>query len=318
MISWFQQSVVDTGRLRLFCFFVSFIAAFLFIRASVRMIRAQVRWWPGNVTPGGVHVHHVVFGVVFMCVGAVGGLAVQDTRSGWAAAAAALLGVGVALVLDEFALVLRLQDVYWSEQGRLSVEVVFIAAALVGLALLGWVPLGATPGSGAGRSRFEAFAGVVIALAINLSFTVICLLKGKIWCGVIGIYIGLLAFIGAIRLARPGSPWARRRYPDGSRKLTKAIAREKRYGQRADRFRTRIQDAVGGRPDQAGDRRRSLVLRVAVQEFVDVYVVDAGEGAGRQGGQDVGVRPRRGPGHPLPPFGQGQRGALAAFAVRAV
>ena len=253
MISWFQQSVVDTGRLRLFCFFVSFIAAFLFIRFSVRMIRAQVKWWPGNVTPGGVHIHHVVFGLVFMCVGGVGGLAVQDTRSGWAAAAAALLGIGVALVLDEFALVLHLEDVYWSEQGRLSVEVVFITAALCGLALLGWVPLGATSGSGVGHTRVEAIVSIAVVLAVNLAFTIICLLKGKVWLGVIGIYIGLFAFIGAIRLARPGSPWARRRYADGSRKLARAIARDKRYGRRATRFMTWFQDFVAGRPDQADD-----------------------------------------------------------------
>jgi hypothetical protein len=254
MISWFQQSVVDTGRLRLFCFFVSFIVAFLFIRISVRLIRAQVKWWPGNVTPGGVHIHHVVFGLVFMCVGGVGGLAVQDNRSGWAAAAAALLGIGMALVLDEFALVLHLEDVYWSEQGRLSVEVVFIAVALCGLALLGWVPLGATPGSGVGHSRAEAFASIAVILAFNLAFTVICLLKGKTWTGVIGIYIGLFAFIGAIRLARPGSPWARRRYPDGSQKLTKATTREKRFERRrATRFMIWFQDAVAGRPDQADE-----------------------------------------------------------------
>lgn len=252
MGTWFEQSVVDTGRLRLFCFFVSFIAAFLFIRFSVRMIRAQVKWWPGNVAPGGVHIHHVVFGLVFMCVGGVGGLAVQDNRSGWAAAAAALLGIGMALMLDEFALVLHLEDVYWSEQGRLSVEVVFIAVALCGLALLGWVPLGATPGSGVGHSRLEAIISIAVVLAVNLAFTVICLLKGKTWCGVIGIYIGLLAYIGAIRLARPGSPWARRRYPAGSRKLAKATARDKRYGRRAARFMTWFQDAIAGRPDQSG------------------------------------------------------------------
>ena len=95
MSNWFQQSVVDPGRLRLFCFFVAFIAAFAFIRFSVRMIRAQVKWWPGNVTPGGVHIHHAVFGLVLMCVGGVGGLAVQDSDSGWAAVAAALLGGGL-------------------------------------------------------------------------------------------------------------------------------------------------------------------------------------------------------------------------------
>lgn len=253
MSNWFQQSVVDPGRLRLFCFFVAFIAAFAFIRFSVRMIRAQVKWWPGNVTPGGVHIHHVVFGLVFMCVGGVGGLAVQDGDSAWAAAAAALLGIGMALVLDEFALVLHLEDVYWSEQGRLSVQVVFIAVALCGLALLGWVPLGASPGSGAGHSRLEATVTIAVALAVNLAFTVVCLLKGKTWCGVIGIYVGLVAFVGAIRLARPGSPWARRRYPAGSRKEAKAIAREKRYGRHVTRFMTRFQDIVAGRPDQRGD-----------------------------------------------------------------
>jgi hypothetical protein len=246
MSGWFERSVVDAGRLRLFCFFVAFIAAFLLIRFSVRMIRAQVRWWPGNVAPGGLHVHHVVFGLVFTCVGGIGGLAVQDSRSGWAAVAAAVLGIGMALVLDEFALVLHLQDVYWTEKGRLSVEVVFVVVALCGLALLGWVPLGLTPGSG---GQVVAYLGITLALAVNLTFTVICLLKGKVWCGVIGVYIGLIALVGAIRLARPGSPWARRRYPEGSRKMARAAAREQRYWRHATRLRIWFQDLIAGRPN---------------------------------------------------------------------
>ena len=252
MNAWFQHAIVASGRLRLFCFFVSFIAAFLFIRFSVRMIRAQVRWWPGNVTPGGVHFHHAIFGVVFMCAGGVGGLAVQNPRSGWAAAAAALLGIGMALVLDEFALVLFLKDVYWGEQGRLSVEVVFIAVALCGLALLGWIPLGIGPSSGR-ETRLETFLGIALLLAVNLALTAICLLKGKVWSGVIGVYIGLFALVGAIRVARPGSPWARWRYPEGSRKLAKAIAREKRYGRPLTRLLTWFQDAIAGGPDHNGD-----------------------------------------------------------------
>ncbi len=249
MGSWFQQAVVDAGRLRLFCFFVAFIAAFVFIRFSVRMIRAQVRWWPGNITPGGVHVHHAVFGLVFMCVGGIGGLAVQDNRSAWAAAAAALLGIGMALLLDEFALILHLEDVYWSEKGRLSVEVVFITVALCGLALLGWVPLSFAPGYG---GRIAAYLSIALVLAVNLAFTVICFLKGKTWCGVIGVYIGLIALVGAIRLARPGSPWARRRYPPGSRKLARADARERRYWQHVTRVRIWFQDLIAGRPDHGG------------------------------------------------------------------
>jgi hypothetical protein len=251
MSGWFQESVLAAGKLRLFCFFVAFIATFLFIRFSVRMIRAQVRWWPGNVTPGGVHVHHAVFGVIFMCVGGVGGLAVQQNRSAWAAVTAALLGIGMALVLDEFALVLFLKDVYWGEQGRLSVEVVFIAVALCGLALIGWLPLGITASPEHG-SRLGSLLSIGIVLAVNLFLTIICLLKGKTWFGVIGIYVSLFAIIGAIRVARPESVWARRRYSEGSRKLVKAIAREQRYGRRLTRFRTWFQDLVAGGPSQGG------------------------------------------------------------------
>jgi len=54
---WFNRQIVDTGRLPLFCFFVAFLVSFAFIRLSVRMIRAQVRWWPGNVSKGGTHLH---------------------------------------------------------------------------------------------------------------------------------------------------------------------------------------------------------------------------------------------------------------------
>jgi hypothetical protein len=60
----------------LLCFLAGVIVGFLFIRLSVRMIRAQVKWWPGNVKTGGLHIHHVVFGVVFMLVGGVAGLIV--------------------------------------------------------------------------------------------------------------------------------------------------------------------------------------------------------------------------------------------------
>jgi len=255
MSSWFQQSVVDPGRLRLFCFFVAFIAAFAFIRFSVRLIRAQVKWWPGNVTPGGVHVHHAVFGLVLMCVGGIGGLAVRDSDSGWAAVAAALFGIGTALLLDEFALVLFLKDVYWSEQGRLSVEVVFVAIALCGLALLGWVPAGVDPGP---AGRVAAYLGLILGLIVNLVFVVVCLLKGKVWCGVLGVYIGLIALVGAIRLARPSSLWARRRYPPGSRKMARARARERRYAQPVQRFRIWFQDLIAGRPGLSRLRKWQL------------------------------------------------------------
>jgi hypothetical protein len=244
MQEWFAREIVAAGRLRMFCFFVMFLVTFLFIRFSVRLIRRQVRWWPGNVTPGGLHIHHVVFGLVFMCLGGIGGLAVEDTRSWIAALAAGLFGVGAALVLDEFALVLHLDDVYWGEEGRLSVDTVFMALALCGLGLLGVSPLEA------GAAFTEGLVDGAVIVATNILFAVVTLLKGKVWTGLIGIYLTPLAVVGAFRLARPGSPWARWRYKEGSRKLRRATWREARLRRPIERAKHALQDLVAGRPDR--------------------------------------------------------------------
>lgn len=241
MREWFVSEIVDTGKLRLFSFFVFFLGTFLFIRFSVRMIRKQVSWWPGNVTPGGLHIHHVVFGLVFMCLGGIGGLAVQEGNSLIAAIAAAVLGIGTALVLDEFALVLHLDDVYWAEQGRLSVDTVFVAISLCGLGLLGVSPLEI------GDS--DDVWDISLIVVPNVVFAIVSLLKGKVWTGLIGIYLTPLALIGAIRLARPGSPWARWRYKDGSRKLHRAEWRELKIREPVERFKQGLQDLVAGRPN---------------------------------------------------------------------
>jgi len=250
MSAWFADKIVDGGRLRLFVFFVCMIGAFAFIRFSTRMIRAQVKWWPGNVTPGGVHIHHVVFGLVFMCVGGIGGLAVEESRSAWAALAAGVFGVGTGLVLDEFALVLRLDDVYWKDQGRLSVDAIFVAVALSGLALLGFGPLdiGAALTPGPDGERLPLWTVALLA-ATNLAFALVTLLKGKIWTGLFGMFIPLLGFVGAIRLARPGAPWARWRYAESSRKMARAQRRERRLRAPLERLKVRVQDLVAGRPD---------------------------------------------------------------------
>jgi hypothetical protein len=247
MIHWFQHTIVDTDRLRLFCFFVFLILAFLFIRFSTRMIRARVKWWPGNVTPGGVHIHHVVFGLVFMCVGGVAGLAVSDTNGGWAAFNASLFGIGAGLVLDEFALVLRLDDVYWTEQGRISVDAVFIVIALTGLALLGLSPLGlASPDDTGGDTPLV----IAVFLAISLVQGIVCLVKGKIWTGIFGLYFGIFSLVGAFRVARPESMWARRRYAEGSKKMRKSLRREARWRVPLQRVMRKIQDLIAGSPDK--------------------------------------------------------------------
>jgi hypothetical protein len=247
---WFHRTIVETGRLPLFFVFAGFVVAFAAIRFSVRMIRAQVKWWPGNVTPGGMHIHHVVFGVIFMIVGGVAGIALPDRANVALCVSAGFFGVGVALVLDEFALILHLRDVYWSEAGRASIDAIFVAVAMIGLLVLGAHPfdLGTQQASGAAG----LLATVVIA-AIDLLLAGIVLLKGKIWTGLIGVFVPLLLILGAIRVARPHAPWARWRYRPGKRrgeaKMRRAEVRERRYRQPLIRAKVWLQDVVSGRPD---------------------------------------------------------------------
>ncbi len=66
-----------------------------------------------------------------------------------------LIGIGTSLVLDEFALILHLQDVYWSDEGRISVEMVSLAVACIGLALVG-----VSPADFSGDPRTTATIGV--------------------------------------------------------------------------------------------------------------------------------------------------------------
>jgi hypothetical protein len=243
-----MSEVLPPSRLPLALMFAAFVVTFLFIRFSVRMIRAGVRWWPGNVTPGGLHVHHVVFGVVFMLIAGAGGFSSVGRSTPWAQIFPALFGCGAALVLDEFALILHLKDVYWTEQGRTSVDAVFLGGALCGLLMLGVAPFGVED-----VSSGEPVTGwdYVSAVAFNAAFVALAMLKGKYWTGLLGVFVPTLALVGALRLARPGSPWARWRYRPGSRKEQRCLAREERHHARWVRVRRRVQDALAGRPSEA-------------------------------------------------------------------
>lgn len=137
---WLQRNIVEPGKLPLLLALASFVLTFLVTRLITRLIRAGKGPF-GNVRAGGVHIHHVVPGIVLTVIG--GFAAVAGGRHGFGSCAAAVVfGIGAGLVLDEFALILHLDDVYWSEEGRKSVEVVVVTAALGGLLLLGFSPFG--------------------------------------------------------------------------------------------------------------------------------------------------------------------------------
>jgi hypothetical protein len=218
----------------------SMLLSFGFIRFSTRMIRAEVSWWPGNVSPGGLHIHHLVFGIVLMMLAGFANFVIQP-YSPWFEILAGAFGVGMGLTLDEFALWLYLDDVYWSEEGRSSVDAVVFAAIIGGAVIVGFVPLDASGGS---------ILAIIFSVVITLGVCAIVALKGKVSSAVIGMFIPPVAWVAAIRLARPGSWWAKRRYALGSSKLEKAIARKARHDRRVRRF----QDLIGGAPSLPSPR----------------------------------------------------------------
>ncbi|WP_371529605.1 hypothetical protein OG302_29860 [Streptomyces sp. NBC_01283] len=244
MADWWYRNIVEPGKLPLLLALLSFVGSFLVTRTITRLIRAG-RGPFRNISSGDVHIHHVVPGIFLMLVG--GFWAVAAGRHSLASMfAAVIFGIGAGLVLDEFALILYLDDVYWSEQGRKSVEVVMLTAALVVLVLTGFTPFGVndlTPEERGNR------AGLALNVAVNCCFALVALAKGKLQTAVIGMVVPLVAMVGAIRLARPGSAWARRFYRKRHRARARSALRAFHHDRRWAGPRRRFQDLIGGKPD---------------------------------------------------------------------
>ena len=244
---------------------ISFILTFFVTRTITRYIRATAdrtgprKWWqPHNISVsakdgaggGGVHIHHAVFGVILslasgvaMVTMAQGGTMRQFT------AAAIVFGIGAALVLDEFALILHLEDVYWSEDGRTSVDAVFAATAVAGLLVLGFNPLSFFD-IGIWRDNTSVLARVtVVAMAVvTLLLAVVVLAKGKLWTGLVGMFITPLLVVGAIRLSRPHAPWARWFYQDKPRKMHRSMERERYVRRPFVQVNLWLQHVIAGEP----------------------------------------------------------------------
>ncbi|MFI9254194.1 hypothetical protein [Streptomyces sp. NPDC053069] len=241
---WWVRNIAEPGKLPLLLALAAFLLTFMITRVITRLIRVGKGPF-GNVKAGGLHIHHVVPGVVLTLVGGFGAVA-SDRHGTGGAVAAVLFGTGAGLVLDEFALILHLDDVYWTEEGRKSVEVVVLTAAIVGLLLAGFAPFGVNDLS----QQELADRGTVISnIAGNFLLSLVALSKGKARTAVFGVIVPLVALVGAIRLARPGSPWARRCYGRRPRARAKAALRAYRHDRRWARPRRALQDWIGGKPD---------------------------------------------------------------------
>ena len=137
----YRRHFLEPRRERLFLASMGFFAAFLTVRIIAHAIRAG-RGPFHDIAFGQTHVHHLVWGILLLLAVGYCWLIQLGTGKGdsslWLGRLAALLyGVGAALTLDEFALWLRLEDVYWEREGRASVDAVLLFGALVSAGVWG-------------------------------------------------------------------------------------------------------------------------------------------------------------------------------------
>jgi hypothetical protein len=219
---------------------VAFLVSFAFIRTSARLIRnPNVTWWPGNVeTESGLHIHHLVWGISLLLVSGFVAFA-TEFEAPWRQFTAIGFGVGAGLTLDEFALWLRLEDVYWAREGRASLDAIVLATVFAVVVMLGIQPLGLDdPGDK---------VGVALAVIVFVGIAAVSFLKGRFILGIVALHIPLVGVYTALRLATPDSPWAHWRYH--GEKLERSEHRF-RPDRPAARRRNRLLDFIGGKPSQ--------------------------------------------------------------------
>jgi hypothetical protein len=264
LADFWNDQILDEEKQGLFLVLTGFILSFAFIRMSTRLMRSpKVPWWPGSVvSESGVHLHHLVFGIVTMMIsGAVGFTVLGDGP--WAEICAFAFGVGAGLTIDEFALWIYLDDVYWAEEGRVSIDATVIAAAAMGLILLGYTPFTFETGS-----LDQVISGIVSAVIV-FGLVALCFAKQRLLHGIIGFFLVPIALYGAVRLGKPGSPWGRRHYGERNpEKQEKAVERF-RPDRRTERFKNAFRDIVGGKPSEgvsAATQEALAATREAAEE----------------------------------------------------
>jgi hypothetical protein len=136
----------DPGRERLFVASSALFLTFGILRAITYSIHRHTGPFR-NIVIRNVHIHHLVWGVLLLLgVGylwlAQAGLGVGDSSRRASTLTALLYGIGAALTLDEFALWLNLEDVYWTRKGRQSIDAVILFGSLLLIGLHGWSFLG--------------------------------------------------------------------------------------------------------------------------------------------------------------------------------
>jgi hypothetical protein len=212
----------------------AFVVTFVLTRGYTRVARVR-GWASGSV--GGVHLHHIVVGIVLVLLGGLVEIASRPDGAG-RDVLAIVFGVGGAFVLDEFALSLYLRDVYWSEEGHGSIDASLLGLLLAALLLVGLSPFGVHDGGH--LPRLVGFALV----ASNVVFALVTFAKGKLTLGLLAVFLPGLGALGSIRLAKPGSLWARGFYAEA--KLARAASRYENPQSALQRLHERLDDLIGG------------------------------------------------------------------------
>ncbi len=249
----------------LFLVLVGFILSFAFIRMSTRIIRSEaISWWPGNVeSDSGVHLHHLVFGIVTMMVSGVL-LSIALGSTPLTEIASLGFGVGLGLTIDEFALWVHLDDVYWAEEGRSSIDATVIAAAAMMLALVGASPVAIETGS------TSAVIGTIVSAALVFAFVAGSLLKGRILHGVVGFFFVPVAIYAVCRIGKPNSAWARRRYGERRPRSRPRRRRGSVPDRRTERFKEAFRDIVGGKPSEGLEAAREEAVAATREASAEV------------------------------------------------
>lgn len=144
VVRYYRRDIVDAGREGQFLILVAFLGTFLTVRAITHSIRhGRGSRFFRNMHRGDTHIHHLVWGILLLIVS--GYLALGFDNHPLRGVFAVMYGSGLALTLDEFALWLHLEDVYWTKKGRRSIDIVLVTLAFLGLILIGlqfWLRVG--------------------------------------------------------------------------------------------------------------------------------------------------------------------------------
>lgn len=131
----YQREIVDSGKQPQFAVLVAFLVTFVVVRTLTYGIKEG---WPipflRDILVRGTRIHHLVPGILLLLISGYLAAALDPNQR---EIVAILFGVGAALTLDEFALWLHLEDVYWADRGRKSIDAVIVAATILGIFVIG-------------------------------------------------------------------------------------------------------------------------------------------------------------------------------------